>query len=154
MTEEHKRKIGLANKISLKGRHISLKTEFKKGFKQSKETIEKRVSQYRGSNHWLYKKHHSQESRFKMSLANKGEKCGNWKGGISSINARIRNNIQYRLWREAVLARDHWNCQNCGQVNKVLHVHHIKSFAKYPELRFAIDNGITLCRQCHQLTKG
>lgn len=89
-----------------------------------------------------------------MSLANKGEKCGNWKGGISSINARIRNNIQYRLWREAVLARDHWNCQNCGQVNKVLHVHHIKSFAKYPELRFAIDNGITLCRQCHQLTKG
>lgn len=30
-TEEHKRKIGEANKISLKGRHSSPATEFKKG---------------------------------------------------------------------------------------------------------------------------
>jgi len=89
-----------------------------------------------------------------MSEARRGEKGSNWKGGITPMNETIRKGIEFRLWREAVLARDHWNCQNCGQVNKVLHVHHIKSFAKYPELRFAIDNGITLCRQCHQLTKG
>lgn len=31
MTEEHKRKIGLANSIALKGKHCSPKTEFKKG---------------------------------------------------------------------------------------------------------------------------
>jgi hypothetical protein len=32
---------------------------------------------------------------------------------------------------------------DCGEV------HHIKSFALYPELRFDINNGITTCRECH-----
>lgn len=78
-----------------------------------------------------------------------GEKNHLWRGGITPENIKIRHSIEYRLWREAVFARDHWNCQNCGHHGD-MHAHHIKGFAKYPELRFAIDNGITLCIKCHK----
>ena len=73
----------------------------------------------------------------------------NSKGGISPKNKRIRNSIEMRLWREAVFARDGWTCQECGQWGGYLNAHHIKPFSKFPELRTAIENGITLCKNCH-----
>lgn len=91
----------------------------------------------------------SDETRRKMSEASKGEKAYNYKGGRRSKNKIIRDNIEYRLWREAVFARDNWTCQKCKLKGIYLHSHHIKNFSQYIELRFAIDNGITLCIECH-----
>ena len=80
------------------------------------------------------------------------EKHHNWRGGVTKINERIRKSIEYKLWRESVFKRDNFTCVWCGQRGGKLNADHIKPFALYPELRFAIDNGRTLCRECHRKT--
>ena len=79
----------------------------------------------------------------------KGNKSSNWKGGISSENKIIRASVEYRLWRESVFSRDNWTCQKTKVKGGFLHPHHIKNFSQYPELRFAIDNGITFSKKAH-----
>lgn len=75
-----------------------------------------------------------------------------WKGGVTPINQKIRHSIDYRLWREAVFARDNFTCQHCSKRGGKLNADHIKPFSLFPEVRFAIDNGRTLCIPCHQKT--
>lgn len=59
-----------------------------------------------------------------------------------------RGSTKYIKWKKNVLSRDDHKCKNCGSENN-LHVHHIKSYKKHPELRTDMDNGITLCSKCH-----
>lgn len=97
------------------------------------------------------------ETRKKRSEAKLGEKSHFWKGGITKINLTIRNSLEYRLWRESVFKRDNYTCQICGVHSGngkmvKLNADHIKSFAYYPELRFSLDNGRTLCEPCHKKT--
>ena len=40
-------------------------------------------------------------------------------------------------------------CEYCG-TEYSLQAHHILSFAKFPELRFVVDNGITLSKKMHK----
>lgn len=75
-----------------------------------------------------------------------------WKGGKTDKAKIFRKSIEYRLWREAVFARDNWTCQKCGARCCELHPHHIKPLSIYPELGLAIDNGMTLCVDCHRET--
>ena len=79
----------------------------------------------------------------------KGEKAPGWIDGRTPENHRIRNGIETRLWRETVFSRDNYTCQKYGIRGGKLEAHHIKNFADYPELRFAIDNGITLSEKAH-----
>ena len=80
----------------------------------------------------------------------RGEKRYNWKGGITSENNRIRQSLEYSIWRREVYKRDGWTCRLCKNKNhKQIIAHHLKLFSEFPELRFAVENGITLCRSCH-----
>ena len=74
-----------------------------------------------------------------------------WKGGITGWQHKIRTSWEYQLWRKAVLERDSRKCIWCGSTER-LHADHIKPFSLFPELRFAIDNGRTLCQKCHFTT--
>jgi len=87
------------------------------------------------------------DTRIKMSISMMGK---NSKGGITPINQKIRQSIEFRLWRESVFARDNWTCQKYLVRGGKLHSHHIQNFSQYPELRFAIDNGITLSEKAHK----
>jgi len=89
-----------------------------------------------------------------------GKNHPNWRGGITPKSAQIRNSLEMKLWREAVFKRDNYTCVKCGIIGKkglgrtvVLNADHIKPFAKYPELRFEVSNGRTMCVSCHRKTK-
>lgn len=65
----------------------------------------------------------------------------------------IRNSPEYNQWKNEVKRRDSNACRRCGFENN-LHVHHIKPFKKYPEFAVELDNGLTLCGNCHSLLRG
>lgn len=131
------RKVTWGNKIS--------KTRLKMGFKQSEESKNK-IRKARA------KQVITIETRKKLSEALKGNKHWNWQGGKTPINRRVRVSLEYKLWRKSVFERDNYTCIWCGQRGGKLNADHIKRFADYPELRFAIDNGRTLCEDCHKKT--
>jgi len=80
-----------------------------------------------------------------------GENSYLWKGGVTPIHNKIRASIQYKQWQKEVFIRDGYCCSLCGdRKKKFLVAHHIQNFAQYPQLRFVIENGITLCRNCHK----
>lgn len=55
----------------------------------------------------------------------------------------------YKRWRLAVYTRDGFCCRLCRKGKRRLNAHHIRRWSDYPELRFVVSNGITLCRSCH-----
>lgn len=93
------------------------------------------------------------EQRKKMG--SKKDKNPNWKGGITSINEIIRKSMDYKIWREDVFKKDNYTCTFCKEKESIsgrLEADHIKPFAYFPDLRFSLDNGRTLCRECHRKT--
>lgn len=120
------------------------KQGFQKGYIPSKEHREKMGISRRG-------KPLSLEHRKNISLALKGDKAYNWKGGIKD-NRHKGWSMDYKIWRSAIFERDNWTCQTCGLRGVKLEAHHIKSWARYPELRYELGNGVALCCGCHKLT--
>ena len=88
-----------------------------------------------------------------MSEHQKGELNPSWANGVSPINRIIRYSARMKRWRIAVFGRDDYTCQICGDRGNYIQADHIKPFAYYPELRFELTNGRTLCHECHRKTK-
>ncbi len=83
------------------------------------------------------------------STKQKGDKSHRWEGGKTSEAMLIRTSAAYAEWRSAVFARDNYICQICGDRGGKLHADHILPFSTHPDKRLDVDNGRTLCQQCH-----
>ena len=149
-SEEQKRKLSISNK----------------GKCPSEET---RIKMRNSYNPELHKNRKKGITAWNKGLAGylSGSKHYNWKGGITKIGLLIRGCFKYRQWRSDIFTRDNFTCQWCGKRGGILEVHHIKSFssivkenriktladAESCEELWNINNGITLCHECHSKTK-
>jgi len=55
-------------------------------------------------------------------------------------------------WRAKVYLRDNYKCVMCGRSGLRLDPHHILPKRDYPNLKYHISNGASLCRRCHKKT--
>lgn len=138
----------MRSSTTFKNGHIGYKPWL--GKKLYPETINKLSKIRRG-------KKQSIETRKKRSLHSMGKNSGGWIDGRTKKSMIIRESLDYRLWREAIFKRDNYTCVQCGKhsgngESVILNADHIKPFAYFPELRFAINNGRTLCIDCHKKT--
>lgn len=85
----------------------------------------------------------------------KGKDKPNWNGGPQSPQAERASAYQtkeYKEWRKSVFERDNYTCQFCGYRGGDLNADHIKTWAEFPDLRYKVSNGRTLCVPCHRTT--
>ena len=86
-----------------------------------------------------------------------GEKHHAWIDGRSRSREQERSTEmkhgQYREWRRRVFERDGFKCRICF-AKGTQNAHHIKTYRKFPKLRYELSNGITLCSTCHRITVG
>ena len=97
----------------------------------------------------------------------KGKDHYHWKGGITSLRVRLYSSFKHRQWRSDIFTRDNFTCQWCSKRGVILNAHHIKPFKQIREENkietyeqaldceelWNINNGITLCEECHNKTK-
>lgn len=95
----------------------------------------------------------SDEWKMRMSIKMRGANGSNWQGGKTEKNLLIRNGAEYKIWRKSVFERDDYTCVLCKQRGGRLNADHIKPFSIFIELRFDINNGRTLCVDCHKKTE-
>ena len=118
------------------------------------ELMKKLSKKFTGKGNPFYGKKHSEETRLKMGLAKfgkKGKLSNAWKNGNSNEINLLRHSLEYSIWRQAIYKKDNWTCRICERhcQRKNIVAHHLNSFSEFSELRFSINNGMTLCRKCH-----
>lgn len=127
------------------------KTPWNKGIKMGKDFSQKcgvaQKKRFETENPW-----NKGLTAKEVKTIRSGDQINTWKGGVTTVNEKIRKSTKYLEWRMGVLKRDDYICIFCKKRGGDLHADHIKQFALYPDLRFDLNNGRTLCVPCHRKT--
>ena len=102
---------------------------------------------------------HSEETKKKMRIANSakalkttGERHYRWLSDRTQLKdaRKDRGGQLHREWSKTVKNRDGWKCRTSNSCcsGRVV-AHHIKTWQDHPELRYEVNNGITLCHVHH-----
>ena len=95
----------------------------------------------------------TEEYREKSSVAKRGSNNPMWNNDLSDEEREKqregRRSPEDYFFRTHVLQRDNYTCQKCGAHDATLNAHHILNYKDNPELRYDVNNGITLCTNCH-----
>jgi hypothetical protein len=149
----------------LMGRCVNPKTTFKAGHKHSEEVRMRMSGKRPNANPWNKKPdvfivcaNCGIEKKIKPAYEGKAKCCSkkcsdsHKDQGKTSEQKKIRTSNQYAEWRKAVFERDGYTCVECGIKGGKLNADHIKRFVDFPELRFDVSNGRTMCEPCHRKT--
>ena len=135
-SKETKKKISQSNTGKIRTEETRRKISLMNlGRKHSEET-KRKISQ----NNWIAKHPGKLHPNYNPNLTEEERKIHHYVSGIG-------------LWRKKVLKRDNYTCQCCGSKEK-LKTHHINNFSQFKEQRTNVDNGITLCFECHGSKNG
>jgi hypothetical protein len=166
MTKEQRERIGLQTSKRIK----EGKFGFQKGFKPTEQHLKNLSLSHLGQKAWnkgmkmddkfrekcrarqLGKFVRSEEGKRSFKQKMSGQNHWRWTEDRSEVDLNKRRWCTKECieWREPVFLRDGHKCKIanedcCADVE----AHHILSWREYPELRFNINNGITLCRTHH-----
>ena len=166
------RKMSKENKQKLRQSNIGNKYNLKHG-----ETIKKHSCFLCGCSISTYSALYGQGRC--GSCSRKGKYNGNYIDGRTSLQIRIHSLSEYKSWRTEIFKRDNYTCRECDKRGCKLEAHHKKSFkelfidflAEYDQFNpiedketlarlamkykpfWNIDNGKTLCKECHKLKR-
>lgn len=142
LTKQSKSKFCSKKCFGLAGRGIIRGIPFKKGHIVSKECREKLSIAAKGKTTWMKGKKHTQESIYKMKIADRtkttGEKNYGWKGdkvGYTGLHQWVRRNLGKPL-----------KCEHCGTTEA-------KKFEwanKSGEYKRTLEDWLRLCTKCHR----
>lgn len=134
-----------------KRRIVSEETKLKmRNHRHTQETKRRIGLASLGNKYRLGKKLTDQHKR-KISIAHTGEKHWNWIEDRTQLKKdEYRNCSAHREWSRQIKNRDGWRCKiSNGSCSGRVEAHHILNWKDYSELRYELNNGITLCHAHH-----
>lgn len=148
--------------------NITGKGGFNKGFvpwnKGTKGLMGSKIGRPKGYPSWnkgmkgIYSVKHNGQFKKGQPPFNKGtihlskENHPNWISDRTKLVKSEKKHLdgRYREWMFAVKKRDNYKCKiNNSDCRGRLESHHILNWKDYPELRYELKNGITLCHAHH-----
>jgi DNA-directed RNA polymerase subunit M/transcription elongation factor TFIIS len=118
-----------ANSTDEHNKRISLIHKGKKFTEEHKRKISENHRDISGINNPMYGKYGKDNPNYNISLTDYDRQHHRKISGIST-------------WKNQIKKRDNYTCRKCGS-HEHLHVHHIKDYKHFKELRLDINNGAT-----------